>query len=56
MNKEFIKWLKKQEYTLTNIGILYVWDELVHAANYNNRVEEIDRREYTWGLWRKAYE
>lgn len=57
MNKDFYNWLKEQEYTLTDNKIFtYVWDEVTHAADQNNRHKEIYRIEYTWGLWRKKYE
>lgn len=55
MNENFKQWLKQQEYTLTITGIPYMWEEVMYHTDQNNRHEEIYRREYTWGLWRKMY-
>jgi hypothetical protein len=53
MNKQFLKWLKKQEYTLTDSGLFtYVWGEVMYHTDQNNKQEIIYRREHTWGLWR----
>jgi hypothetical protein len=53
MNKQFLKWLKKQEYTLTDSGLFtYVWGEVMYHTDQNNKHEEIYRTKFTWGLWR----
>ena len=56
MNKNFTQWLEQQEYTLTITGISYMWEEVMYHTDQNNRHEEIYRKEYPWGLWRKKDE
>jgi hypothetical protein len=54
MNPEFIQWLEKQEYTLTDSGVFtYIWDEVMYHTHHNTQIDPIYRREFTWGLWRK---
>jgi hypothetical protein len=44
MNKQFLKWLKKQEYTLTDSGLFtYVWGEVMYHTDQNNKQEIIYR-------------
>ena len=46
MNLEFEKWLQNQKYTMTSIGWVYKWDEIIA----DSRSLGIKRQ---WGLWRK---
>ena len=52
MNTDFESWLEGQIYTLSGI-FSFKWRELIYLANYNRGLTKTDRKEYTWGLWRK---